>query len=47
VALRFLLATLYMNTLIDLPTKGHIKEALQNLAKGIYGLDEIYKQAVL
>ena len=43
---RFLLAQLHMNTLIDQPTKGDIKEALQHLAKGIDGLDKTYKQAM-
>jgi len=43
---RFLLAQLHMNNLINLPTKGHIKQALQNLAKGIEGLDNIYEQAI-
>jgi len=35
-----------MNTLIDLPTRGDIKQALQGLAKGLDGLDETYKQAM-
>ena len=35
-----------MNTLIDQPTKGDIKEALQYLAKGIDGLDKTYEQAM-
>jgi ankyrin repeat protein len=35
-----------MNILKDLPTKGDIKEALQNLAKGAYTLNEIYEQAM-
>ncbi|KAI9765366.1 MAG: hypothetical protein M1840_007446 [Geoglossum simile] len=42
----FLLAQLHMNTLMDQPTKGDIKQALQHLAKGIDGLDETYKQAM-
>ncbi|KAH0563399.1 hypothetical protein GP486_002033 [Trichoglossum hirsutum] len=42
----FLLAQLHMNTLINQPTKGDIKQALQHLAKGIDGLDETYKQAM-
>ncbi|KAF4626835.1 hypothetical protein G7Y89_g11321 [Cudoniella acicularis] len=42
----FLLAELHMNTLIHLPTKGHIKQALQNLAKGLKGLDETYQLAM-
>ena len=32
-----------MNTITQLPTKGHIKHALQNLARGVEGLDEIYR----
>ena len=28
------------------PTRGHIKQALQNLPKGIEGLDETYRQAM-
>src|SRR3954452_23181239 len=38
-----------MKTLIDLPTSGDVKEALQNLAKGaegLDGLDKIYEQAM-
>jgi ankyrin repeat protein len=35
-----------MNTLINLPTRGDIKQALRNLAKGIEGLDQTYKQAM-
>ena len=35
-----------MNTLMDQPTKGDIKEALQHLAKGIDGLDKTYEQAM-
>lgn len=31
---RFLLAELYINTLTSLPTKGHVKIALQKLRKG-------------
>jgi hypothetical protein len=31
---------------INLPTKGHVKQALQNIAKGIEGLDNIYEQAI-
>ncbi|KAI9782352.1 MAG: hypothetical protein M1839_005225 [Geoglossum umbratile] len=42
----FLLAQLHMNTLMDQPTKGDIKQALQYLAKGTDGLDETYKQAM-
>lgn len=46
VDLRFLLAQLIMNSLISLPTWGDIKQALQNLAKGIEGLDNIYEQGM-
>jgi hypothetical protein len=35
-----------MNTLIGLPTKGNIKQALRSLAKGVTGLDETYKLAM-
>ncbi|RYP64225.1 hypothetical protein DL770_009235 [Monosporascus sp. CRB-9-2] len=42
----FLLAELHMNTLISLPTKGDIKDALEHFAKGIDGLDETYKQVM-
>ncbi|KAH0538232.1 hypothetical protein FGG08_005151 [Glutinoglossum americanum] len=42
----FLLAQLHMDTIMDQPTKGDIKEALQHLTKGINGLDETYKQAM-
>ncbi|KAI9776598.1 MAG: hypothetical protein M1839_009502 [Geoglossum umbratile] len=42
----FLLAQLHMNTLVDQPTKGDIKEALQHLANGIDGLDKTYEQAM-
>ena len=35
-----------MNNLIDQPTKGDIKQALQHLAKGINGLDKTYEQAM-
>ncbi|KAF2183660.1 ankyrin, partial [Zopfia rhizophila CBS 207.26] len=42
----FLLAQLHMNTLRNQPTKGHVKEVLQHLAKGVNGLDETYKQAM-
>src|SRR5215469_5157351 len=41
--LRFLLAELHLNTLIGLPTRGDIKQALRSLAKGAGGLDETYK----
>ncbi|KAH0556934.1 hypothetical protein GP486_005273 [Trichoglossum hirsutum] len=43
---RFLLAELFINTLASLPTKGDIKHALQNLRKGIDGLDRTYEQAM-
>ncbi|RYP51792.1 hypothetical protein DL768_002939 [Monosporascus sp. mg162] len=42
----FLLAELHMNTLISLPTKGDIKDALEHITKGINGLDETYKLAM-
>ncbi|KAI9853443.1 MAG: hypothetical protein M1813_002220, partial [Trichoglossum hirsutum] len=42
----FLLAQLHMNNLIDQPTKGDIKQALQHLTKGINGLDKTYEQAM-
>ncbi|KAK6829217.1 hypothetical protein RU639_003517 [Aspergillus parasiticus] len=42
----FLLAELHMNSLLSLPTRGHVKDALQNLTKGIEKLDEIYEQAM-
>jgi hypothetical protein len=35
-----------MNTLINLPTIGDIKQALQNLANGIDGLNETYEKAM-
>jgi ankyrin repeat protein len=35
-----------MDTLINMPTKGHIKEALKNLAMGMDGLDKVYEQAM-
>jgi ankyrin repeat protein len=35
-----------MNTVMVQPTKGHIKEALHHMAKGIEGLDDTYKQAM-
>ncbi|KAE8335622.1 hypothetical protein BDV24DRAFT_155890 [Aspergillus arachidicola] len=43
----FLLAELHMNSLLSLPTRGHVKDALQNLTKGIEKLDEIYEQAMI
>ncbi|EUC43918.1 hypothetical protein COCMIDRAFT_6696 [Bipolaris oryzae ATCC 44560] len=42
----FLLAELRINSLITLPTKGHIKEALRNFAKGMEGLKAIYDMAM-
>ncbi|KAH8803045.1 nucleoside phosphorylase, partial [Xylogone sp. PMI_703] len=42
----FLLAELHMNTLLSLPTKGDIKQALRSLAKGVGGLDETYELAM-
>ncbi|KAH0535997.1 hypothetical protein FGG08_007114, partial [Glutinoglossum americanum] len=42
----FLLAQLHMNTLMDQPTKGDIKQALQHLTKGRDGLDKTYKQTM-
>lgn len=44
--IRFLLAQLHMNTLIGLPTRGDVKNALRSLAKGIDGLDETYNLAM-
>ena len=44
--IRFLLAQLHMNALIGQPTRGHIKEALRHLTKGIDGLDMTYQQAM-
>ncbi|XXG95875.1 hypothetical protein Hte_002147 [Hypoxylon texense] len=38
----FLLAELYLNSLIALPTRGHIKHALSSLEKGPAGLDAAY-----
>lgn len=35
-----------MNTIIGLPTRGDIKQALGSLAKGVDGLDETYKLAM-
>jgi hypothetical protein len=35
-----------MDTLVNQPTKGHVKQALQHLAKGIDGLDETYNLAM-
>ncbi|RYP63833.1 hypothetical protein DL769_006845 [Monosporascus sp. CRB-8-3] len=43
---RFLLVKLHMDMLISKPTKGHIKQALQVLGKGMKGLDETYGQAM-
>ena len=44
--IRFLLAQLHINALTDQPTRGHIKEALRHLTKGIDGLDVTYQQAM-
>ena len=44
--IRFLLVQLYMNALIDQPMRGHIKEALWHLTKGIDGLDVTYQQVM-
>lgn len=44
--IRFLLAELSINSLIILPTKGHIKEALKNLGNGMEGLERIYNMAM-
>jgi hypothetical protein len=35
-----------MDSLIDQPTVGHIKQVLLNLPQGINGLDETYDQAM-
>ena len=43
---RFLLARLHMDSIMSQPTRGDIKLALQNLPKGMKGLDETYKQAM-
>ncbi|KAF4215380.1 hypothetical protein CNMCM5878_008086 [Aspergillus fumigatiaffinis] len=42
----FLLAKLHIKSLISLPTKGHIKDALRNLANGEEALDKIYNQTM-
>ncbi|GFF54553.1 hypothetical protein IFM46972_10053 [Aspergillus udagawae] len=42
----FLLAKLHIKSLLSLPTKGHIKDALRNLAKGEEALDKIYNQTM-
>jgi hypothetical protein len=44
--IRFLLAKLHIKSLISLPTKGHIKDALRNLANGEEALDKIYNQTM-
>ena len=46
VDLRFLLAQLYMDSLMSKLTCGDIKLALQNLPRGIEGLDIMYKEAM-
>ncbi|KAE8151347.1 hypothetical protein BDV25DRAFT_171564 [Aspergillus avenaceus] len=43
----FLLAVLHITTLIGLPTKGDVKNALQSLATGIEELDETYRLAMM
>ncbi|KAF2265645.1 hypothetical protein CC78DRAFT_543167 [Lojkania enalia] len=42
----FLLAQLPMNSLPNQPTKGHVKEVLQRLAKEVDRLAETYEQAM-
>ncbi|KAL4947847.1 hypothetical protein BDW69DRAFT_105504 [Aspergillus filifer] len=42
----FLLVALHTDTLLSKPTKGHIKEALRALGKGMDALDKIYKEAM-
>ena len=44
--LRFLLAALHIDTIMSQPTKGHIKEALQELGRGTKGLNLVYEQAM-
>lgn len=46
IGFRFLLAKLHMDSIMSLPTRGDIKLALQNLPKGMEGLDKTYKQAM-
>jgi ankyrin repeat protein len=42
----FLLAKLHIESLMTLPTRGHIKDALRNLAKGDEALDKTYSQTM-
>lgn len=42
----FLLAKLHLNTLLRSPTKGEVKECLNNLSSGREGLDEVYDLAM-
>ncbi|KAM0344005.1 hypothetical protein ACHAPU_007908 [Fusarium lateritium] len=42
----FLLAKLHMDTLLSKLTKGHLKQALRTLGKGMAGLESCYDQAV-
>ncbi|KAH8685176.1 putative ankyrin repeat protein, partial [Ilyonectria robusta] len=42
----FLLARLHADTLMSKFTKGHLKQALQKLGKGMAGLDKTYDQAM-
>lgn len=44
--MRFLLAHLHINILMDQPTKGDIKQALLHLNSGPDGLDKTYEQAI-
>jgi ankyrin repeat protein len=46
VDLRFLLAKLYMDSLLSKPTPGDIEDALKHLPRGIRGLDTMYEQAM-
>ena len=43
---RFLLAQLHVDAVIFQPTKGHVKEALKDMAKGPEGLDSTYERAM-
>ncbi|GFF94638.1 hypothetical protein IFM53868_07629 [Aspergillus udagawae] len=42
----FLLAKLHIESLMTLPTRGHIKDALRNLAKGDEAIDRTYSQTM-
>ncbi|KAK5991754.1 Ankyrin repeat domain-containing protein 17 [Cladobotryum mycophilum] len=42
----FLLAVLHFSMISQLPTKGHIKEALRSLPKGAAGLDTTYERTM-